>query len=499
MSNEGLPKSASKEKGMPHLDNIEEALKAFAPRDGNESIQYLGTSTSSFQNEPIIVDDQCKSIAFSDWELEIQRKMDGKTTRIPKASLDGVPNFSQHAETYVQRSYELGDNMYRLSLEFPRLCPNPNEFNEPLMGKYVEALGLIKTRNMEPFVTLQHFTMPKYLLKTDGSGAIKDGAWESPDVAKHFRFYVEHVARFLGDDDKVRASLAKAGLSAESQDRILDEGLVRYFMSINEPTSTLVPGYLTGMFPPYKRGRLMAMKGVLDKMVAAHDIAYSELKEELHTKSETPQIGVGYNWQEYEGPGSSVARAFDHYYTDRFERDGAYSDFLGFQYYCRVAMPLLPGQHAKRDWSDQPYFGDIHPEGIKPVLAAMSERYPRKDILITEFGFSDKEDSRRPYWILETMRYLLEAKKSGVPIIGLLLWSLVNNFEWNLGMDQHFGLFNESELDTPLVPSSNGIRSWEAWGSAVQALHNSTPETLDKLETCYREAYAQYKNAAGKY
>jgi beta-glucosidase/6-phospho-beta-glucosidase/beta-galactosidase len=129
----------------------------------------------------------------------------------------------------------------------------------------------------------------------------------------------------------------------------------------------------------------------------------------------------------------------------------------------------------------------------------MHGTYPEKQIFVTEFGFSDEKDLRRPYWILETMRYIIEAKKAGVPVKGMLLWSLVNNFEWQLGMDQKFGLFNKSDLKDPLVPSSHGIKSWEAWRVATKAITSPGSESLAELQTCYEAAYKQYHEAGGKY
>ncbi|HCX38780.1 MAG TPA: hypothetical protein DHS36_00710 [Candidatus Veblenbacteria bacterium] len=91
------------------------------------------------------------------------------------------------------------------------------------------------------------------------------------------------------------------------------------------------------------------------------------------------------------------------------------------------------------------------------------------------------------------MRYIIEAKKEGLPIKGILLWSLVNNFEWELGMNNaKFGLFSEKELSEPLVPSKNGVRSWEAWQSSIKAITNPSPESLQELQSYYSKAYKQY-------
>jgi len=471
-----------KQESAPSSFSVEEAIKSFKPQDGSP-IEYLGTSMSSFQSEPVIYDAAGNPRILSDWDIEVA-----------KSGEKDVPQFSKHAQEYVDRAAEIGNNMYRISLEFPRLCPTVGEFDEEYMGRYVETLGLIKARGMEPFVTLQHFTMPAFLLKTSEDGGITEGAWSNPDVAKHFRFYVERVARFLADDDKVRASLTHANLEKDAQEQILDEGLVRYFMSINEPATMLLNGYVTGVFPPHKKLSPKAL-GALSNMAEAHHAAYDTLKEELDENA--TRVGAGYNWQHYTGPGAPLMRFAEHFATDKFEKGDA-SDFLGLQYYMRIAMPPMPGS-GPRDASDHPAMQDIYPKGIKDTLHALTERYPHKEVFVSEFGFSDKNDIRRPYWMLETMRYILDAKRAGVPVKGMLLWTLVNNLEWEQGTSQKFGLFNEEELGQPLVPSTNGIRTWEAWRAAVGALQNPSEASLKELETCYATAYAQYRANGGVY
>ena len=132
-----------------------------------------------------------------------------------------------------------------------------------------------------------------------------------------------------------------------------------------------------------------------------------------------------------------------------FERQGRHSDFLGIHYYFRWKGPLTSGERRRLDYSDQPSFGDVYPAGIRNVIAYVNSRYPAKPIFISEFGFSEECDLRRPYWILETVRHILEAKRAGMPIKGMLLWTLVSNFERQLGMSQKFGLFSEAELNVP--------------------------------------------------
>jgi beta-glucosidase len=476
-----------------------EVLDTLRPASGGKGIEYIGSSTADFQAEPLLYDAEGKPMVFSDWEYELVRKMEGKKSGIPDAGTESMPHFLDKKKEYADRSREMGENMFRFSLDFGRLLSETGEFNEKLMAEYVEALALVKARGEEPFLTLHHFTMPKYLVETDAKGDITKGGWEHPDVTKRFRSYIDNVVRFLGNEDKVRGVLKNAGFDKEAQDRFLSDGIAQYFMSVNEPMTTIGNSYMFGAFPPYKKGSVFDLKRVAGNMVEAHDIAYGELKGGLKGQKNEPKVGVGYNWNYFDGMLGKFMHGYDKDLTKKFEREGGNSDFLGLQYYFRMTLPLMPWEKKKRDYGDQPTFGDIYPPGILEMLKEMHESYPQKQIFITEFGFSDANDLRRPYWILETMRYIIEAKKAGVPVKGMLLWSLVNNFEWQLGMDQKFGLFDESDLKDPLVPSSRGIKSWEAWRTATKAITSPGPESLAELQACYETAYAQYHAAGGKY
>ncbi len=148
-------------------------------------------------------------------------------------------------------------------------------------------------------------------------------------------------------------------------------------------------------------------------MVEAHDMSRDELKKlGTHVPNDRePQIGATYNWQYFDGLfGDITHKVANELTTNAFERDGAHSDFLGLQYYFRNVVTPFASKKG-RDFGDHPGFGDMYPPGILEVLKKMNAKYPQKEIFITEMGFADNADKRRPYWMLETMRYVLEAKR----------------------------------------------------------------------------------------
>ena len=72
-----------------------------------------------------------------------------------------------------------------------------------------------------------------------------------------------------------------------------------------------------------------------------------------------------------------------------------------------------------------------------------------KPILITENGLSLRDqpladgkvhDQTRSQFIVDHLQCLSQAQQEGVPISGYLHWSLMDNFEWNHGYRERFGL-----------------------------------------------------------
>ncbi len=460
----------------------------------NSGTLFMGTATSDFQSHPLLANKSGKKKFTTDWELEAWKSVRGKNSEIiGEQSVAEFPKFFEKKDLYIQKSAEMGENMFRLSFDFGRLCPKPGVFNTELMEEYIQILGLIRQRGMEPMITLYHWPIPVHLLELDKDKKILAGAWENSQLLHHFRFYVENVIRYLSDADKIRQALLNGGCKPQAADKLISEGLVRYFVSINEPINLLLPTYILGIFPPYKKGRLDLIGKVLEKVLDAHDIAITEIKNsKLITSRGAPKIGAAHNWNYFEGMFGRLAHhLINGRLARKFELERKETDFIGLHYYFRMS---LTGKKHKV-YGDNPYFGDIHPPGIYHVLKEMNKEYPHKEIYITEFGFSDRQDERRPYWILETLRYIIQALEHGIPVRGMLLWTLVNNFEWNLGTYQKFGLFDEKELGAPLVPSNGShIRGWEAWQAAVQAMTQPTPEHLKSLQTCYVKSHLQFQD-----
>jgi beta-glucosidase len=129
-------------------------------------------------------------------------------------------------------------------------------------------------------------------------------------------------------------------------------------------------------------------------------------------------------------------------------------DFLGLNCYSAVpvctganGMPeLAPFTPEKRTHFNWP----VTPDALYWNVKLFYERY-RRPILITENGMSNDDsvsddgrvhDKARIDFLRDYLRELRRTADEGVPLLGYLQWSLLDNFEWAEGYAQRFGLIH---------------------------------------------------------
>jgi beta-glucosidase len=61
-------------------------------------------------------------------------------------------------------------------------------------------------------------------------------------------------------------------------------------------------------------------------------------------------------------------------------------------------------------------------------------------IFVTEHGMATDDDTRRVAFLEPSLDGLRDAIADGVPVLGYLHWSLLDNFEWTFGYDLKLGL-----------------------------------------------------------
>jgi len=126
-------------------------------------------------------------------------------------------------------------------------------------------------------------------------------------------------------------------------------------------------------------------------------------------------------------------------------------DWIGVNYYSRNLVGWPWPTATAHDPATRTDFGwEIYPQGLYDVLRRVGQY--GKPVVITENGIADADDDQRPAYIVAHVRQMHRAISEGVDLRGYMHWTLLDNFEWAEGFEQHFGL---ATRDRVLRPSAS--------------------------------------------
>lgn len=316
-----------------------------------------------------------------------------------------------------------GHNAHRLSLEWARLEPEPGVPDAHAFAHYARVLAALRDRGLEPIVTLHHFTAPRWFAER--------GGWLAPDAIDRFAAHVEAVVGRLG-----------AG--------------IRWWITVNEPTVLAKHGWVTGDWPPFRRGRWDLAWRVLRRLCAAHRAAYRRIRAAV------PDALVSFAhsipWIEPCDPRRPLdrlaARLRTLFLVDlplAWVREGGrlLLDFVAVNYYTRTIVrwrprgrALLFGEDCLEPHHGARLFDELGQELCPGGLLAVLRRSARLGlpILITENGVATADDALRLAHLRGHLAALAQALAEGIDLRGYLYWSLLDNFEWAKGTTARFGL-----------------------------------------------------------
>jgi beta-glucosidase len=377
------------------------------------------------------------------------------------------------------RAAETGQNTHRMSVEWSRIQPAPDRWDDDALDKYREMLRGLHERGMTPMVTLHHFTDPLWLYE--------DCGWEKDEAVGYFEKFVRKTVDAL----KEYCSL---------------------WCTINEPNIYALSGYVTGDFPACNQGISHGMK-VMANMLRGHAAAYRAIHEiqpearvsyALHYR---PQVAArpwfpldaimrtiqynGINMAFPTGISTGVMRTP----VGKFQIPEAKGtqDFFGLNYYSVDTVKFDLGNRKElfasrfypegSDMSPTNFIANI-PEGLFDSIKWIVKTYPNTPILITENGVEDPDDKMRPRYLAQHVHQMWRAVNLNWPVKGYYHWSLVDNFEWERGWTQRFGLWGLDEetqkrIRRPSVDlyaeicKENGLSS--------EMVQKYCPEVFDKI------------------
>ena len=349
----------------------------------------------------------------------------------------------------------LGLDGYRFSISWPRIQPTGRgPANQRGLDFYRALVEGMLERGIRPLATLYHWDLPQ---------ALEDeGGWASRDVVERFTEYAVILFDRLGD-------------------------LVSDWITHNEPWVTSFLGYAYGIKAP----------GVTDwpaALRAAHHslLAHGAALDAYRNGNGTGNVGITLDLTVAKPASASpddidAAARLDGFhnrwfldpvlrgsyptdlvelYEERvgaidFVRDGDLElisrpiDFLGINFYRPNVVEAVDdgsvlglaevdqeAEHTGMGWP-------VVPSALTELLVRLDRDYGGVPFLITENGaaFDDRldggdvvEDERRVAYLAGHIEAVQRAREQGVDVRGYYVWSLLDNFEWEHGYGQRFGI-----------------------------------------------------------
>ena len=329
----------------------------------------------------------------------------------------------------------MGLGAYRFSLEWSRIEPAEGEFSLAALDHYRRMCAGCHERDIVPVVTFHHFTIPSWLARR--------GGFEALDAPERFGCFVERAGAHLGD-------------------------LIGWACTINEPNVIGAMGYTVGEYPPGVKDDLTRHLAVNEAMVRAHRLAV----EGLRSGPGSFPIGLTLSMAEIVADqGGELTRDMaEDILEDTFLRATEGDDFVGVQAYTRMHFgPTGVGP-------DDPSVGQTQmgtenwPHAVEHCVRRTAE-FTGLPVLVTESGIASEDDAERIVYLDAALRGVHRCMSEGIDVRGYFVWSLLDNFEWNMGFGPKLGLHavDRTTFERTAKPSAG-------WYSAVARTNRLAPD-----------------------
>lgn len=356
----------------------------------------------------------------------------------------------------------LGIKAHRFSVSWARLIPEgKGAVNEKAVAMYRDMILEMRKNGIEPYLTLYHWELPQ---------ALQDkGGWLNEEIISWFGEYAKAVAENFSD-------------------------ICGYYFTLNEPQCFVGLGYLAGEHAPGLKLSVKETFQVAHNALRAHGQAVINLR-----KYALKPVKIGYaptcsmafpasekpedieaarktlfsfsmpieNWT-WNVAWFSDPVFLGHYPEEGLEKFKEYLPEITREDMELIAQPLdFMGQNIYNGYAiragENGEPEDVEREQGSPKTAAgwpvtpeclywgvkfLYERY-RMPLYITENGMSCHDivsadgrvhDSNRIEFLDRYLSALQRAGDDGADIRGYFLWTFLDNFEWNKGYTERFGI-----------------------------------------------------------
>lgn len=329
-----------------------------------------------------------------------------------------------------------GLNAYRFSIEWSRIEPDNGVFDEKEIQHYREMLNYCIEKEIQPIVTLHHFSSPVWV--------IREGGWESRKVVDYFTRYAAYVTFHLGELMEYVCTINEANMGLEIAKKVAEMmgtsvSTLQIGLNLQEIAQKNGNNENQAIFGTSHPQTFLSPRSFEGNeiILATHEAARKAIKEQC------PHIKVGltlslHDFQAVDGGEKFAEEEWNSEfktYLPAIQKD----DFFGVQNYTRKVYDsngLIALTEATRK-TQSGY--EFYPQSLGNVIRKVSE-YLDIPLLVTENGVATDDDKERVEFIHEALQGVSSCLNSGINLLGYLHWSLLDNFEWQKGFAFRFGL-----------------------------------------------------------
>lgn len=310
--------------------------------------------------------------------------------KLPKCG--NACNLWEKYDDLIDILIDLNVNAFRFSIEWSRIFPFEKKYSISSLMRYSKFINKLKENKIEPLITLWHFTNPIWFLEK--------GGWEKKENIEYFLEYVDLVTRNLD---------------------------VTYYIIFNEPLVYISSSYISGVWPPFKKiKKIEDFKIIIDIL---ENIRYAAEEAYKIIKQNNPNAKIIYT------ENLSQLLSFS-----LFEKDlisFIYStyprniDIVGINYYGK-SINLEESKKRK-------YRLDL--KHFDSVLNIAKNKF-NLPIIITETGINTEDEVERVKFLKKILYFTLRNVKK-YNLLGIFIWSLCDNYEWDIGYEAKFGIMTK--------------------------------------------------------